>query len=137
MRIRGGEKPLSWERGPRAQRARHLGGAQLLPHHRGPGPAVAPGAVDPVAGEPLHLGAGDPHAAAPRSFGAFCFFRLFKNICCFPLLVLKGIDHYWKYFVPRGLNQMHVLFFWFYSGTPVGWFGFEPLLFLWCILLGC
>ena len=35
-------------------------------------------------------------------------FNLLNNLFYFPLLVLKGIDHYWKYFFPRGLNQMEV-----------------------------
>ena len=35
-------------------------------------------------------------------------FHLVKNISDFPLLVLKGIYHYWTYFhvFPRGLNLM-------------------------------
>ena len=33
-------------------------------------------------------------------------FHLLKNICYFPLLVLKGIYHYWKYLFSQGLKQM-------------------------------
>ena len=31
-----------------------------------------------------------------------------RNILYFPLLVLKGIHHYWKYCFPRGLKQMEI-----------------------------
>ena len=44
---------------------------------------------------------------ANRFEGSVVYFHLLKNICYFPLLVLKGIYHY-CFFSPRGLNQMEV-----------------------------
>ena len=37
------------------------------------------------------------------------YIQLLKNMFCFPLLVLKGIYHYWKYcYFSRWLEQMEV-----------------------------
>ena len=41
----------------------------------------------------------------------FMFFHFLKNSCYFPLLVLKGIYHYWKYvFFPLVLSNLQLFF---------------------------
>ena len=51
-------------------------------------------------------------AAQPCGAVFFFFFHLVKNMFDFPLLVLKGIYHYWKYFnLSGGLKEMEVFFF--------------------------
>ena len=71
-----------------------------------------------------------------RSFSSVSFFlsfHLLKNMFIdFPLLVLKGIYHYWLYFIfSRGLKQMEMralLLAWFFPWSVVGegsHFGFE------------
>ena len=50
-----------------------------------------------------------PSGGFGRGKHGHVFFHLTElNMCCFPLLALKGIDHYLKYIFSRGLNQMEV-----------------------------